>query len=183
MRVPGLEFIVGYDLEEFKEYYKILDDLHDFFEAHGVVEPALRGLGDDERRHIERNPSHLIVWKERGEIIGHAIWHETSTDEMIPGDPRDDGDKERLHYLFGGARENIVELHEVWLKSAQRGKGYGTQFFDYFEEFVSKRGFEGIVYYTDNPAAVALCRRRGYREARETPEEYGWFVFALQLKS
>ena len=183
IRVFQLEFMIGYDLEEFKEYYTTLDDLHDFFKAHGAVGPGFRELGDDERQHIERDPSHLIVWKEKGEIIGHAIWHETTTDEMTPGDPRDNGDRERLHHLFEGPRENLVELHEVWLKSAQRGRGYGTQFFDCFEEFASKRGFEGIVYYTDNPAAVALCRKREYKEAREPLEEHGWFVFALQLGS
>jgi hypothetical protein len=53
--------MIGYDLEEFKEYYTTLDDLHDFFKAHGAVEPDFKELGDDERQHIERDPSHLIV--------------------------------------------------------------------------------------------------------------------------
>jgi hypothetical protein len=98
---------------------------------------------------------------------------------MIPDNPRDEGDRERLHHLFGGPRENLVQLHEVWLKSAQREHGYGTQFFNYFEEFASKMGFGGIVYYTDSPAAVIPCRKRGYREAQEPLEGHGWTVFAL----
>jgi GNAT superfamily N-acetyltransferase len=101
------------------------------------------------------------VWRENNEIIGNAIWHETSTDEHRKGVPRDREDREILRKLLGGKKNNLVELHEVWLKEEYRGKGYGTRFFDFFEEFIRKKGYDSFVYYAEHPDALAVCRRRG----------------------
>lgn len=175
-----MKFVVGYDIESFKAYYRTLHDLHRFFNLHGAGSNRPE-LGSDEARHIARNRDHLIVWMDQSEIVGHTIWHETTTDEMVPGDPRGESDKAALRALFGGRKENLVELHEVWLRTEHRGKGYGRRFFEFFEDFAFERGYEGIVYYTDTPAAIALCRSRGYREAPEPLEGEGWYVFARRL--
>jgi len=146
---------VGCDLEEFKEYYK----RNGFAGEQGTGE-----LGITEEKIVSQNPAHLIVWRENNEIIGDAIWHETSTDEHRKGDPRDREDRRILRKLCGGKRDNFVELHEIWLMKEYRGKGYGKRFFDYFEDFVRKKGFESFVYYADHPAALAICRKRAYKE-------------------
>lgn len=173
-----LDFVVGpFSVEEFEKYYRTLSDLQDYYISIGSREPGPFGVGPDEARHIERDPNHLIVFTNGGEIVGHCIWHETSTEDMIPGDPRDEEDRDCLLQLFEGERVNLVELHELWLRSEHRGKGFGHQFFDFFEDYVSGGGFDGIVYYTDHKAAVALCRKRGYREA--LLKSAGWHVFAL----
>jgi len=50
------------------------------------------------------------------------------------------------------------------------------------------RGYEEIVYYAFDPAAVRLCRKRGYKEAYGVKEAgpYGKYetdyVFYLKLK-
>ncbi|MFW9966329.1 MAG: GNAT family N-acetyltransferase [Candidatus Thorarchaeota archaeon] len=170
-----MEFIVGYDVEQFEKYYVVLDDLHTFYRTRGLRESRINELRDDEREHIESNSDHLIVWIDQDQIVGHTIWHETSTDEMTAGDPRDAEDREILRKLFGGKKENLVELHEVWLRTEHRRKGYGHRFLEFFENYVRERGFDGIVYYSDNPAAIALCRRRGYAEGFLEGEE--WYVF------
>jgi GNAT superfamily N-acetyltransferase len=175
-----VQFVVGYDFESFKEYYRSLHDLHEFYKLHGTGFNCPE-LGDDEARHIMRNPDYLIMWMEGPEIVGHTIWHETTTDEMAPDDPRTEPDKLALRALFGGAKANLVELHEVWLRTEHRGKGYGRQFFVFFEEFARERGYAGIVYYTDTPAAIALCRKMGYREAPEPIEGEWWYVFVKSL--
>ncbi|NHJ14160.1 MAG: GNAT family N-acetyltransferase [Candidatus Thorarchaeota archaeon] len=180
--VSILEFVVGYDTSTFEEYYKTLVDLHQFYESRGVPDTTPGELGVDERRYLERDPNHLIVWMQDNEIIGHAIWHETTTDELVPDDSREDEDSEKLHGAFGGKRENLIELHEVWLKTEHRGRGHGRQFFSFFEEFARRRGFAGIVFYTGNPAAIALCRGRGYREAPEPLEGLGWYLLTLSLR-
>lgn len=173
-----LEFFVGsYSLDEFKKYYSTLFDLRDYYVSRTGREPGPMVLGQDEEQHVKRDPNHLIVWVDRGEIVGHCIWHETSTDEMSPGDPRDREDSEYLKQLLGGKKENLVELHELWLRSDHRGKGFGHQFFSFFEDYISERGFDGIVHYTDHEAVVTLCRKRGYTEA--FVESSGWFIFAL----
>lgn len=177
--MSGLKFLIGYDFDEFEKYYLSLDDLHTFYRTRGLRESTINELGEDERGHIESDSDHLIAWMVQYQIVGHTIWHETSTEEMTAGDPRDDDDKAALHELFGGKRENLVELHEVWLRTEHRGKRYGHRFFGFFENFVRERGVDGIVYYSDNVAAIALCRRRGYAEA--FLEREGWHVFGKLL--
>ena len=173
-----LEFLVGaFSIEEFRKYYRTLLDLQAYYVRRTNRPSGPFDLGTDEREHIERDSNHLIMWVNEGEIVGHCVWHETSTDEMVPGDPRDEDDSQYLKQLFGGKKDNLVELHELWLKSEHRGKGFGQHFFSFFEDYISERGFDGIVHYTDHEAVVTLCRRRGYKEAFN--ESSGWFVFAL----
>ncbi len=180
MEISGLEFIVGYDFEQFEEYYIGLNDLHTFYRTRGLRESKINELRNDERGHIESDPDHLIVWMDQDQIVGHTIWHETSTDEMTAGDPRDEDDREALRKLFGGKRGNLVELHEVWLRTEHRGKRYGHRFLTFFERFVRERGFDGIVYYTDDIAGIVLCRGRGYNEA--FLEREGWYVFSYSVR-
>ncbi|MFW9769803.1 MAG: GNAT family N-acetyltransferase [Candidatus Thorarchaeota archaeon] len=175
-----LDFFVGaYTIEEFKKYYCTLSDLRDFYVRRTGREPGPFELGPDEEGYIMRDPNHLIVWTDDGEIIGHCVWHETTTEEMIPGDPRDDDDRSSLHQLFGGEKDNLVELHELWMKTDHRGKGLGHQVFDFFEDYFSENGFDGFVYYTDHIAAINLCRKRGYEEG--FLESSGWYVFVLSF--
>lgn len=163
-----MEFIVGCDPEGFRRYY---ESLRRPSERAG----ALRGI---EGKIIAEDPFHLIVWREGDEIIGHAIWHESSTSEHRAGDPREEEDQEALEKLLGGEKE-LVELHEIWLREEHRGKGYGKRFFEFFEEFIKNKGHHSIAFYADHPAAIAICRERGYAEEYSSTE--GWFVFALRL--
>lgn len=173
-----MKFIVGFSLEEFKRYYEMLDDLHEYFKTIGPTDSESIELGETKRDIVERDPSHLIIWNEDDEIIGHAIWHEATTDEHKKGDPREEEDRDILERLLGG-KKDLVELHEVWLKTKHRGRGYGKRFFQFFEDFVRSKGHDAIAYYTDHPAAIAICRERGYRE--DYLEEEGWHVFCLQV--
>ena len=167
-----MEFVVGCDLEEFREYYR----------GNGFAGELGTGeLGITEEKIITQDPAHLIVWRENNEIVGDAIWHETSTDEHRQGSPRDREDKKVLRKLCGGKKDNIVELHEVWLKKEYRGKGFGKRFFEYFEEFIRRKDYDSIVYYADDPAAIAICRKRGWKEGLLVKEN--WSVFCLYFNS
>ncbi|UCC32848.1 MAG: GNAT family N-acetyltransferase [Candidatus Bathyarchaeota archaeon] len=167
-----LRFVVGCELEEFKEYYR----RNGFAGEQGTGE-----LGITEEKIVVQDPAHLIVWRQNDEIIGDAIWHETSTDEHREGVPRDKDDREILTELCGGKRDNIVELHEIWLIEKYRGKGYGEKFFEFFEEFIGRKGYDSIVYYADHPAALAICRGRGYKEGYL--KSLGEYVFYIQLEN
>lgn len=158
-----MRLVVGCDLEEFKNYYKTM---------RGNLDPT-------EEKLITKDPSHLIVWRENNEIIGHAIWHETSTKEHRRGLPRDKEDRQILEKLLEGKKE-FIELHEIWLKKEYRGRGFGKRFFEFFEEFIRNRGHDSIVYYADHPAAIAICRQRGYKE--DYLKGKAWYVFYLSLK-
>lgn len=171
-----MEFVVGCDLEEFKRYYRKLALDMEWRSIEGFSEE----LGEGWDRRLAENPSLLIVWKFGGEVVGHAIWHESSTEEHREGDARAWEDREILERLVGGKGE-FVELHEVWLRKEFRGRGFGERFFEFFEEFMQSKGYGGIVYYADHPAAIAICRRRGYKE--EYWKEKNWRVFYLQLNT
>jgi GNAT superfamily N-acetyltransferase len=170
-----LRFEVGCDLEEFKRYYRKLAEDKEWQGTFGFTEE----LGTSWERVLVEDPSLLIVMRENGEIIGHLIWHESSTDEHRKGDPRDEEDRQILNRLAGG-KKDLVELHEVWLRQKYRGKGYGKQLFEFIENFLKKKGYSSFVYYADHPAALAICRERGYKEAFMEKEK--WYVFYHSLE-
>jgi len=174
-----MRIVVGCDLEEYKRYYRTLVDLHNYFRTLGLTDVTFGELGSTEEEIIKRDPSRLIVWRENNDIIGHAVWHEASTDEHREGDPRDREDKEILRELCGGRKDDIVELHELWMRKKYRGKGYGKRFFEFFEDFIRKKGYDSIVYYADHPAAIAICRNRGWKEGFLVKEK--WYVFCLSF--
>ena len=166
----SLRFFVGCDFEEFRRYLKKAR----LYKEEGELERL--------EAYLKNGLFNLIVWQLDNEVVGNAIWHESSTDEHKKGDPRDEEDREALRRLLGGKRD-FVELHEVWLLEEHRGKGYGERFFEFFEEYMRSKGHERIVFYAHHPAALAICRKHGYKEGGSiniegTKER----VFYLQLK-
>lgn len=170
-----LKFFVGCDFEELKGYLRRIR----FYERKEYAEEL--------KAFLNAKLFNLIVWRKDGEIVGHAIWHESNTEEHRKDDPRDKEDREILLRLTGG-KKDFVELHEVWLAEEHRRKGYGKKFFEFFEEFIRNRGYDSIIYYAYHPAAIAICRQRGYKEAYgiEETEPRGevetCYVFYLPLK-
>lgn len=170
-----VQFVIGYDLSRPKIYYKELAADPEWRRTDGFSEE----LGEEWERRLTENPSQLIVWvDDDGKIVGHAIWHESSTGEHMKGDARDEDDRGILRGCFGGKRD-IVELHEVWLTQAHRGKGIGSEFLEFCLDFMRQKGYDVIVYYADHPAAIAICRRLGCKEARLKSAHRDWRVFLL----
>ena len=141
-------FLHGCDAERFKDYYR------------GV----LGELGATESSIIDDDPQRLIVWLVADDIVGHAIWHPSNTMTHPSGEPREPEDRRILKHDLG-VSDDFVELHEVWLREDSRGRGYGSEFFEYFESMVKRLRYRYIVYYADHPTALAICRARGYRES------------------
>jgi len=100
-RKQAMKFVVGYDFKEFEKYYKALDDLYDYYKTIGLTDVTHGQIGDIEKLLIKTDPPHLIVWKQNNQIIGHVIWHESSTEEHRKGSPRDKEDKQALKRLIG----------------------------------------------------------------------------------
>jgi len=165
-----VKFLVGCDFEEFRRYLERIG----LYKEEGELE-KLETL-------LMNKLLNLIVWRENGEIIGHAIWHETNTEEHRKGDPRDKEDRETLERLLG-AKKDFVELHEVWLTEEHRGKGYGKRFFEFFEEYMRDKGYDRIVFYAHHPAALAICRKQRYKEGGSVcVDGVAEYVFYLPLK-
>lgn len=167
MKNEFIRFVEGCEFGEFKRH---LDRL-------GVYKEE--GEREKLRAFLRNGLFNLIVWRKNDEVVGHAIWHESNTEEHREGDPREEEDREALRKLLGG-KEDFVELHEVWLLEEHRGKGYGEKFFEFFEEYMRSKGYDGIVFYAHHPAALAICRKRGYREGGfihiEGVAEYGFYL-------
>jgi hypothetical protein len=174
-----VNFEVGYDLEKFRSYYKLTLASPDYVAAVGEND------GTVELRYVTEDPSRLIVWTQEDQIVGHSIWHESNTDEHRNGVPRNDDDRSVLRELLGGRRD-FVELHELWLGREHRDKGYGKEFFEFFERFISDRGYEWVVHHAFDQAVLAICRSRGYKEAYGVklgePTNKTCWVLCLSLK-
>jgi hypothetical protein len=108
-----MKIVVDSDIEEFKRYYHRLAEDKEWQGTFGFTEE----LGTSWERVLVENPSLLIVIRENSEIVGHLIWHESSTDEHRKGDPRDEEDKQILNKLAGG-KEDLVELRIFCLRLA-----------------------------------------------------------------
>jgi ribosomal protein S18 acetylase RimI-like enzyme len=163
-----LRFEVGCDPEsiEFKEYWS---------------RNGYDGNLDHLMNVVVKDPSQLIVWRENDKIVGHAIWHESNTEEHRKGgSPRNRDDREALEKLLGGKR-SFVELHEWWLIKNYRGKDYGNDFLDFFEDYMKSKGYVDLVFYADHPAGLAAFRKHGYKEGGyvEGSKEY---VFCHSLE-
>ena len=167
-----MDFIIGYNLQE--HGYDLNKFRTDYIRSSNISE-----LDTIEEDLIKENPSHLIAWKENQIVVGWAIWHESSTREHRRGLSREKSDTIILEILLGG-KKDIIELHELWLKKDYRGRGYGKQFFNFFEEFVLGIDYNSIVYYTDDPAAIGLCRKFGYKEAFN--KELKWDTFCKTIR-
>jgi len=170
-----MRFVEGCGSEEFSRYLAKIGQ----YAAKGELEKL--------KAFLNSGLLNLIVFRENGEIIGHAIWHETTTEEHRKGDLRDKEDREILQ-RFLGQKKDFVELHELWLTKEHRRKGFGKQFFDFFEKLIRDKGYDSLVFYAFAPAAIAICRQRGYKEAYGVNEAgpYGepetCWVFCLQLR-
>ena len=173
-----MRFDVGCDLSEFRRYYRN-SGIYEYLKSVGLTDGYDENL-DYMMNVVIKDPSQLIVWRQNKKIVGHAVWHESNTEEHRKGDPREKEDTKALRKLLGG-KKNFVELHEIWLTEGYRGKGYGDMFHDFFEELMKAKGYSDIVFYAYHPAAVAICHKHGYKEAGYLKglKEY---VFYLPLK-
>jgi len=123
---------------------------------------------------IIKDPAQLIIWIEDNKIVGHAVWHESSVEKHRKGGSfRDKDDKEALKKLLG-KKKDFVELHEWWLIEEYRGKGYGSEFFGFFESYMKSKGHVDIIYYANDPSAIAVFRKHRCKEGGfvETAKEY-----------
>lgn len=160
-----MRFDVSCDLEELREYWN---------------RSGYNGNLDYLMNVVVKDPSQLIVWRENNKVVGHAVWHESNTEEHRKGDAREKEDTIILEKLLGG-KKDFVELHEIWLIKEYRGKGYGEMFHAFFEKFMKDKGYYHIVFYAHHPAAVAICRKHGYREGGYL-KGLNEYVFYLSLK-
>lgn len=159
----------------------------DIEELRAHLEGLGLSLGETEKNLVLKNPDQLIMWRDKGNLVGHAIWHPSNTRVHPDGEEREADDRLILETQLN-VKGDFIELHQIWLDDNYRGRGYGSAFFDYFEEMVKRKGYKSIVYYADHPVARSICKKRGYLEA-ETIELDGitgeggvYYILAKELE-
>lgn len=86
----NMRFDVGCDLKELEEYW-----------GRSGYDGNLGYL----IKAVVKDSSQLIVWRDNNEVVGHAVWHETNTEEHRKGYARDREDREALEKLLGKKKE------------------------------------------------------------------------------
>ena len=63
--------------------------------------------------------------------------------------------------------EPALVVHRLCVDPQAQGRGYGRQLMDFAEAYAERHRYSSVRLdaYSDNPSAVMLYRRRGYREA------------------
>ena len=84
--------------------------------------------------------------------------------------------------------EPALVVHRLCVDPAAQGCGFGGQLMDYVEEYAAHHDFGSVRLdaYSGNPPALALYRRRGYRQAGEVffPRRVlPFYCFELDVRS
>lgn len=97
----------------------------------------------------------LFVLEEDGRILGTALINQIQVDRYA-GAP----------WEHPAPDEKVCVLHTLVIDPAQAGRGYGTAFVAYYEDYALAHGWPELRIDTNerNLAARALYRKLGYRE-------------------
>ena len=76
-----------------------------------------------------------------------------------------------VNWKYKAEDENVMVIHTLVVTPAEKGKGYGTKFVDFYERFAKENGCSALRMDTNekNLAARALYKKLGYREAGIVP--------------
>ena len=102
----------------------------------------------------------LFVCEEGGEILASAIVNQRQVDSYA-GAP----------WAFSASEDEVMVLHTLTVDPLQSGKGIGSAFVAFYEQYAVQHGCPVLRMDTNarNLRARALYRRLGYREAAIVP--------------
>lgn len=105
----------------------------------------------------------LFVLCEQGEVRGAAIINQTQVD-VYEGAP----------WRFSAPDERVCVLHTLVIHPAAKGRGLGTRFVAFYEDWARAHGWPELRMDTNarNANARALYKRLGYREIAVVPTTF-----------
>lgn len=128
-----------------------------------VVIPKMIKAGDSMFR-----PESLFLAMEKDEVIGLILWikgalkwDRTIYDRSGGNSPYIDRVCQEYFASYSETPENIISIINVCVKEKTRGKGIGSRMMDSFLE--STQGPYELFVLADNPAAVKLYEKKGFR--------------------
>ena len=140
---------------------KIYLDIHEA-EAQGLLTTGwLRGVYPVRATaEAALSRDELFVLEDGGAVLGAAIINQTQVD-VYAGAP----------WEYPAADSAVCVLHTLVISPAAAGKGYGTAFVRFYEDYAARSNCPELRMDTNarNTAARALYKRLGYREIGIVP--------------
>lgn len=102
----------------------------------------------------------LFVMEDSGELLGAGVINQIQVDVYAEG-----------NWKCPASPSEVMVLHTLVIAPGQAGRGYGTQFVKYYEEYALENGCRSLRLDTNerNASARSLYRALGYEEIGIVP--------------
>lgn len=151
-------------MEDVGQIAEIYDRIHTENEAGRMTTGWIRGVYPS-RETAEQSVccGDMFVEEEEGRIVAAAKINQ----EQVP-------EYAEANWQHEVPESQVMVLHTLVVSPEERGKGYGTRFVAYYEEYALKHGCRYLRMDTNerNSGARALYKKLGYREASVVPCEF-----------
>ena len=140
---------------------KLYDEIHTAEEAGILTTGWIRNVypvRDTAQTALKRND--LFVLEESGQICGAGIINNMQADCY-----------RRVKWKYDALDAQVCVLHTLVISPAHAGKGYGSAFLEFYEQYARETGCAALRMDTNvkNKTARNLYRKRGYEEAGVVP--------------
>ena len=139
----------------------LYDEIHTREEAGEVTTGWIRGVypvRETAEAAVRRDD--LFVQEEGGRIIGTAILNQIQVDVYADGEWR-----------YPAEDEEVMVIHTLIISGKAKGRGCGSEFLEYYEEYAREHGCPYLRLDTNarNRAAREFYRSHGYHEIGIVP--------------
>lgn len=147
--------------EDIGRIAEIYDEIHTEEEAGRVTTGWIRGIYPSrETAEASVRCRDMFVEEEDGRIVAAARINQEQVPEYAHAD-----------WQYDAPKEQVMVLHTLVVSPKEKGKGYGSRFVGYYEDYALKQGCRYLRMDTNerNRGARALYQKLGYREAAIVP--------------
>ena len=135
---------------------RIYDMIHDGEEAGKPIIGWARGVYPTRKTcETALSNGHLFVYEEDGEVLACAIINHIQVPEYA-----------MCHWSEDAPDEKVMVLHTLCVNPKEKGKGIGTKFVKFYEDYAKSKGCTQLRMDTQviNTPARTLYKRLGYAE-------------------
>lgn len=148
-------------MEDVDRISEIYEEIHMENEAGRMTTGWIRGVYPSrETAEASVRCRDMFVEEDGGRIVAAARINQEQVAEYAEAD-----------WQYEAPKSQVMVLHTLVVSPKERGKGYGTRFVAYYENYAREHGCRYLRMDTNerNRSARALYRKLGYREASVVP--------------
>lgn len=148
-------------MEDIDQIAEIYEEIHTENEAGRMTTGWIRGVYPSrETAGASVQCRDMFVEEEDGRIVAAARINQEQVPEYAGADWR-----------YKAPEDQVMVLHVLAVSPGEKGKGYGSRFVVYYEQYALKHGCRYLRMDTNqrNSAARALYRKLGYEEVSVVP--------------